>query len=378
MIDVTIDGFDILKTLKKYKVLITITLLVCTLMAIAYVIWGKKIYRSQSTFRTLELENIIIPSRIQDLKNFDYITYDSKNPERVNMYSFNLLKTDGFAKKTIEKFNLKEYFEIQETDPYKAFDITLKNYRGELVSFIYDQDSELVTINVESKDAKLSLDIVNYQIELLRNYYRSEFYRHKDDLVNFLNDRVVEVEAKKEIIDKEIKEYDEENSSYELDTKIQVILDNYFQLYQDKLMNEIDLNIARLKYGALSPQAQELAIKDSLLVQQLDKFTENTDNDPGFLTFQDIPEHILTQSTLLNEQELYSDLLSYLRLIYESSKIDRERYQQVVEIIDEAYLAGLPVKPKPTMTIIITVLVSFLLTTTLVYNYDLLRRIHQK
>merc|ERR1711879_492125 len=144
---------------------------------------GKKIYRSQSTFRTLELENIIIPSRIQDLKNFDYITYDSKNPERVNMYSFNLLKTDGFAKKTIEKFNLKEYFEIQETDPYKAFDITLKNYRGELVSFIYDQDSELVTINVESKDAKLSLDIVNYQIELLRNYYRSEFYRHKDDLV---------------------------------------------------------------------------------------------------------------------------------------------------------------------------------------------------
>jgi len=374
MINVTLDIADILKTLKKYKVLLISTILVCTSIAAIYAIWGSRYYVSQSTFRTLELQNIFIPNLNEEIADYNYITVDSNNPERVNMYSFNLLKTTNFAKKTIEKFNLANYFEITEKDSSKALDITLEKYRKDLISFIYDQDSELVTIHTESKTAKLSYDIINYQYELLNNYYKEEFFNHKDKLITFLEERIQETSIKKKIVDQKIKKYDEENSSFELDTKLEVLLTNYFEIFQKKLMNEVDLRVSEAKYGSDSPQTKELAIIDSLFTSQLASFTDNQNSNPALLSFDNIPSHIITHSTLLNEQTLYTNLLSYLNLIYESAKIDRMRYQEVLEIIDEPFISGIPSRPKPVFTIVISFVISLLLTSTLIYNYDLYRR----
>ncbi|MFA7057106.1 MAG: hypothetical protein WC155_06040 [Candidatus Cloacimonadales bacterium] len=374
MIEVTIDSSDIVRALKKYKTLLISTVLVCTAMAVAYSIWGTRYYDSKSIFRTLELENIIIPNVDAEFKNYRYLETDSNNPERINMYSYNLLKTNLFALKTIDKFNLKKYFKINESDSLKAIDHTLERYKKDLISFIYDEDSELVTIHVVSKDARFSYDILNYQYELLNDYYRNEFFKHKDKLISFLEARVLETTAQKEEIDARIKSYDEENMSFELDTKLEVLLKNYFLIYQEKLSNEIDLNIAIASYGADNPIAKDLARKDSLLTNQLADFSLNKSNDPAFLSFQNIPDHVLKHNKLLNEQSLYTNLLSYLRLIHESAKIDRLRFQEVMEIIDYPNIAGLHSKPKPALTIILTFFVSLLLTSTLIYNYDLYRR----
>lgn len=374
MIEITVDSADIIKTLKKYKVLLISTILICTAMAVAYSIWGTRYYDSESIFRTLEFENIFIPNINSDIKNYKYLTVETNNPERVNMYSFNLLKTNSFALKTIDKFNLIEYFKITEPDSLKAIDEALKKYKEELTNFIYDEESELVTIHVMSKSARFSYDIVNYQYELLEDYYRNEFFKHKDKLVSFLEARVAEATAKKEEIDSRIKSYDEENLSFELDTKLEVLLKNYFAIYQEKLANEIDMNIAIASYGADAPLARDLVRRDSLLANQLAEFSLNKNNDPAFLSFQNIPDHIFNQTKLLNEQEIYTNLLSYLHLIHESAKIDRLRFQEVLEIIDYPNIAGLHSKPKPALTIILTFIVSTLLSTVLVYNYDLYKR----
>lgn len=374
MIEITVDSADIIKTLKRYKTLIISTILICTAMAVAYSIWGTKYYDSESIFRTLEFENIFIPNVNSEFKNYKYLTVETNNPERVNMYSFNLLKTNSFALKTIDKFNLIEYFKITEPDSLKAIDEALKKYKEDLTNFIYDEESELVTIHVMSKSARFSYDIVNYQYELLEDYYRNEFFKHKDKLVSFLEVRVAEATAKKEEIDSRIKSYDEENMSFELDTKLEVLLKNYFVIYQEKLANEIDMNVAIASYGADAPLARDLARKDSLLTNQLAEFSLNKNNDPAFLSFQNIPDHILNQTKLLHEQELYTNLLSYLHLIHESAKIDRLRFQEVLEIIDYPNVAGLHSKPKPALTIILTFIVSTLLSTVLIYNYDLYKR----
>lgn len=374
MIEVTIDSTDIIKTLKKYKTLLISTILVCTSMAIAYSIWGTKYYDSVSIFRTLELENIFIPNINAELSSYKYITTDVNNPERVNMYSFNLLKTNSFALKTINKFNLEEYFDLDTSDSLKATDEAIKKYKEDLTNFIYDEESELVTIHVMSKDPHLSYEILNYQYELLNDYYKNEFFKNKDKLISFLDTRVQEALNKKEKIDSQIKDYDQENMSFEIDTKLEVLMQNYFEIYQEKLTNEIDLNIALYNYGKESHVTRELARKDSLLSQELISFSVNKDNDPAFLSFEDIPKHILTQTKLLNEQELYTDLLSYLRLIHESAKIDRLRFQEVLDIIDYPNIAGLPSKPKPALTIILTFIISSLLSTILIYNYDLYKR----
>lgn len=374
MIEVTVDSADIITTLKKYKTLLISTILICTTMAIAYAIWGTRYYASNSVFRTLELENIFIPNVNAELKNYKYITMDANNPERVNKYSFNLLKTNAFALKTIDKFKLTEYFEISEADSLLALDKTLKKYKEDLTNFIYDEESELVTIHVMSKDARFSYDILNYQYELLNDYYKNEFFKHKDKLISFLDARILETTTKQAEIEARIKAYDEENMSFALETKLEVLLQNYFALYQEKLTNEIDLNVVRTSHGANTPLARELAQKDSLLSRQLADFSLNKDKDPAFLSFQNIPDHILNQAKLLSEQDLYTNLLSYLSLIHESAKIDRLRFQEVLEIIDYPNVAGLHAKPKPALTIILTFIISTMLSTVLVYNYDLYKR----
>lgn len=374
MIEVTIESTDIIKTLKKYRGLLIFTILVCTSMAIAYTIWGTRYYNSRSVFRTLEMENILIPNSNSEAKFYKYLTMDDNNPERVNMYSFNLLKTNAFAWKTIEKFNLIDYFEVNGPDSLKVRDDALRQYKEDLTNFIYDEESELVTILVMSKDAILSYDIVNYQYDLLNNYYKNEFFKNKDKLISFLEARIIETRANKEKIDTQIKNYDEENNSFELDTKLEVLLENYFAIYQEKLTNEINLNIALANFGSESQVTKELVLKDSLLSSQLSSFTLNKENEPAFLSFQNIPQHILTQNKLLSEQLLYTDLLAYLRLVYEAAKMDRLRFQEVLEIIDYPNIAGLHSKPKPALTIILTLIISTLLSTTLIYNYDLYKR----
>lgn len=374
MIEIAIDSSDIIKTLKKYKVLLFVIIFSSSLMAIAYSLWGTRYYDSASIFRTLELENIFIPNIDSEIKNYKYLATDTNNPERVNMYSFNLLKTNEFSLKTINKFNLIEYFEITENDSLKIRDEAIKKYKEELTNFIYDEESELVTIHVMSEDPRLSYEIVNYQYELLNDYYKNEYFRHKDKLVFFLESRIAEISQKKEEIDSQIKNYDEENMSFELTTKLDALLKNYFAIYQEKLTTEIDLQIAITNYGKESKITKELVQKDSLLANQLISFTDNTNNNPAFLSFQDIPQHILNHNKLLHEQELYTDLITYLRLIYESAKIDRLRYQEVVDIIDYPNIPGLHSKPKPVLIITLTIVLSTLLSTILIYNYDLYKR----
>ncbi len=374
MIEITIESADIIKTLRKYRGLLIFTVLLCTSMAIVYSIWGTRYYNSRSVFRALEMENILVPNANSEAKFYKYLATDANNPERVNMYSFNLLKTNAFAWKTIEKFNLIDYFEITDPDSLKVRDDALKQYKENLTNFIYDEESELVTILVMSKDSRLSYDIVNYQYDLLNNYYKNEFFKNKDKLISFLEARIIETKANKEKIDTQIKNYDEENNSFKLDTKLEVLLQNYFAIYQEKLTNEIDLNIALANFGSESQVTKELVLKDSLLSSQLNSFTINKENDPAFLSFQNIPQHILTQNKLLGEQQLCTDLLAYLRLVYESAKMDRLRFQEVLEIIDYPNIAGLHSKPKPALTIILTLIISTLLSTTLIYNYDLYKR----
>lgn len=378
MIEAKIDSVDIIKTLKRYKTLLVLTVSVSLAIAIAYSIWGTRYYDSSSIFRTLEMENILIPNVNEEIANYNYIKLDPQKPERVNMYSLNLLKTNNFAWKTINKFNLIEYFEIVETDSLKIKDEALKQYKENLTNFIYDEESELVTIHVMSKDARLSYDIVNYQYELLDKYYKKEFYKHKDNLINFLSDQIAYVKNNKEKVDNEIKEYDEENNSYLLNTKLVVLLENYFTLYREKLANEIEMQIAKENYGMGMQLVDDLIKKDSLLTLQLNDFTSNEDNQAPFVNFQAIPQHLIIHNMLKTKQQLLTDLLSYLNIVYESARIDRLRHQEVVEIIDYPNIPGFHSRPKPVLIIVLAIIVSSILSSILVYNYDLFKRSNPK
>ncbi len=376
MLELILDINDIIKKCIKHKWLIIGFFLSSFTVGILFLIFGTELWTSSATIKTFKTETFTVPNSETISLNLDYFQLDILNPERENLHSSKLVDSKRFAYKTMEKFDLVNYFEIEEEDSLKTRDLCLKKYYEDVLTASYDEESELVIIRAKTKDRQLSKDIVDFQIAELRNYYLNNFFNYKSELLDFLNARLTSIELKRSLLLTELKKDEYTKNSNFLQEKVTSKLELYYSLLQKKITNEIQIDIAKKMYGELNPATEELIVKNQAIDSKLKDLEEKR---MGLISgFNDIPKNAIEHKKLEFELSIYDDLYGYVKKTIEATNIDKLREQKVLEIVDDSYLAGIRTSPDTKIVLSLCLIISLTLSfLSIVFIEDVLPRLEK-
>ena len=366
MVELTIDTLDFLQKILKYKLFIITCFLICTILAAIYAFLAPEYFSSQALIKPISQELLSFPS-----SDFEYSSMTSSNfqynvTSKNILYTQQLIKTRKFAEKTIRHFDLINYFEISEEDPFVKLDKALKLYNLKLLNVAYDQEIELIRISAVTKDKVLSRDIVQFQLDMLSEYNENEnVYRQRSTRL-FLEKRIAEVLNDLDVVDLKIKELQSNNDSYLLEEKVHFALKNYSNVFMKKLNLELKYELAKASLSESNQKVEALANEIDISEKQLLEF-ENSETDIGvFKNLNGVPQISYEYNKLVRKQEVLEQIYEYLVPIYEVTKINELKSIESFEIVDFPRVSGLRAKPKRTLLISFVALMSIILACTFV------------
>ncbi len=374
MLEITLDTFRFFAHLKRYRVMISLCFFVCTIAAFLYAFLVPEQFTSSAVFRSLKPENIKLGINSSAATNLNYLFTDPNSPERSNIYCFELLKSRRFAEDTINNFDLMKYFDIVEPDSLKAMDIALKNYSKKVIKVSYDEISELIRVSMTTQDKELSLNLVDYQLQLLDKYYNNEHIKKQREVRVFLEKRVEEVKEELHLADLAIKRFQSDNSAYQINQQIDTALDNYSQIILEKYKLELDYNLKSHVLGHDSPIVKQLALKDSLITEHIKEIESSNKENGLHKNLSKIPTYTYTYKKLIRNQKLQELMYEHLVPIYETARINELKSVHSMEIIDSPRLAGLRSKPKRALLIVFVSTMSLVLIIVYTSVLDSLRK----
>ena len=185
------DILDIFLILAKHKAFIFITTLIVSIFAVIYSLITPQYWISSAT---------ILPS--SDKQNSFSIsssflggfTSSMLGGIQSDAYALTgIMQSRTFSLDVVKKFNLIEYFEIEEPDTLISFEIAVQNLRDNVVNLGINEENGFLSISVETKDKYLSTDIANYYWMKLDEYNKLFKMTKGKQQREFIEKRLVEV-----------------------------------------------------------------------------------------------------------------------------------------------------------------------------------------
>ena len=362
MLELTLDALDFIKKINHHKVFILTVFLISTILAVLYAYLSPRYWSSTSVIRPLKQELFDVPALDEEFASISSTLLDQAESVKSMRYIEELLKSRRFALRTINRFNLLEYFEINEQDSLAALSEALKLYYWKVLRIALDEESKLIRITSMTKDRNLSKNIVKYQLSQLQDYNEQENVRKQRDLRMFLEQRINGLQLEIDGISNQIKEMQSLGNSYLLEQKVDYALKNYSQVFTKLLEAEIEYEMIKLNLSEESFELSKLDKKVNLLRSQLQKMENDKEGSSLFNNMSIIPEQLYQYHKMERKQKVLELVYEHLVPIYEITKLNEQKLIDSFEVIDPPELQGKHSKPKRAFLISFVALLSLILS----------------
>lgn len=274
-----------------------------------------------------------------------------------------IMDSRSFREDIIRRFQLINYLKITESDSLVAMDKALKIYSDKLAKASLETQSNSITLNVLTRDKKLSQAIADYNITALTHYLKYTKQIKSRIKRQFLETRSADVKARVDSLLVVSKQFEQSGKAVALDAQTASLMQMYADAVSKKMQTEIDLDLAKQQFGEDYPKVQELKLKQELLSQQIKSMeSNNAALQPVYLlNMADLPEINLQYARIQLDLMVMKQLYEYIYPLYESAKLDELKDTPAIQILDQPNLAGLYAKPKRGLLIAISGLAAFLL-----------------
>lgn len=272
-----------------------------------------------------------------------------------------------FREDVIRRFDLVSYFGIREPDSLKAMDKALNKYNDNLFSATLEQQTNVIYLSIMSKDKQLSQRIADYVIESLETYIRFQKKVKSRLSREFLEQRTLEVKTRIDTLMTMKKTLETKGKAFDLNQQTTQALELYADLVSQKILNDIELEIARQQYAESSPKVIELKTRSTLLQQKITDFENNGKGSlPKYvMNLQQIPGLNLEYNRILIDLNLMNKVYDYIYPMLEAARLAELKEMPELEIMDKPGLAGLHAYPTRSLLVFMLSLASFLLASLL-------------
>ena len=355
-----IDILDILLILAKHKNFIFITTLIVSIIAVIYSLLATQFWVSTATILPSSDKQDSFSISSSFLGGF---ASSMLGGEKSGAYSFTgIMHSRTFSLDVVKKFNLIEYFEIEEPDTLISYEAAVQNLIDNVVNFGINEENGFLSISVETKDKYLSADIANYYWLKLDEFNKSVRMTKGKLQKEFIEKRLVEVKESIDISSNTLNEFQKKYNTIDLKEQAKSVVSLYSDLASEKITNEIELEFSKQFFSEANQKIESLEARNNILNKKIVEMERNSGElKPKYiLSIDDIPDISLQYSQILLNLEIQQKIYEYLYPQYESAKIDELKDLPTIEIIDKAVPAGKRSKPKRAIICIISFICALL------------------
>jgi len=278
-----------------------------------------------------------------------------------------IMQSRTFREKVIQEFDLLRYFELGSLPADEALETALKRLQKKIVAIRFDTESELVSINVETKDKEMSRKMADYYLSELQTYLSETKLSKSKMQREFLESRVKEYRFKIDSLAVAIKDFQKQNKAIALDQQTLSLISLYSESIGKYFASEIEYELAKNQFSEGSPLLTESETKMKILGAKI-KDLENSNNSilPDYVIQIDrIPDLGLRYAQLRLNAEILKKVFEYIYPQYEIARLEELRNMPAYEIIDKPVLSGVRSRPKRAIIVVSSTVAGFLLACTL-------------
>ena len=203
-----IDILDILLILAKHKKFIIFTTLIVSIIAVIYSLLATQYWISTATILPSSDKQDSFSISSSFLGGF---ASSMLGGEQSDAYALiGIMQSRTFSLGVVKKFNLIEYFEIEEPDTLISYETAVKNLLENVVNFDINEENGFLSISIETKDKFLSSDIANYYWLKLDEYNKSVRMTKGKQQKEFIEKRLIEVKESIDVLSNTLNKFQDQ------------------------------------------------------------------------------------------------------------------------------------------------------------------------
>jgi uncharacterized protein involved in exopolysaccharide biosynthesis len=354
---------DFLIILIKYKRIIIINILLVTVAAVIISLLMENRYKSVASFISPKKKGGLFgdvtgfSSTIKDLSRTLGGKLGTVTDEAYNYLV--ILQSRTASEKVIEKFNLRQVYDIDKDKPFENVLSELENN----VSFNIEDEGNIL-ISVIDKSPVRAANIANFYIDILNEISTQLSVTEARSNRKFIEKRFNQVKADIANIEDSLEKFSKKYNVLEMKEQMKAAITVAAELQAQVEVAKIETELLNNNLGENNP----LVLQSELKVEELNKrlMSMKLGGDKNlksslnlFIPFEKVPETGIKYLRLMRDFEIQNKLLEFLYPIYEQAKIEEQKNIPVVLVVDKAVPPQKKDSPKRTIIVFLAVLLSF-------------------
>jgi len=358
-----IDILDILLILAKHKWFIIITTLIVSIAAVIFSLLATKYWVSTATILPAQEQRNQLSFGSSSLLGLgSSLLGGAFNTQGMDLIT--IMNSRTFAKDVVKEFDLINYFELEDSDSLVIMESAVRTLNENVKNIDLNDETGLISINIETKDKYLSADIANYYWQKLEKYnIESRMSKGKQKRI-FIEKRLTEVKYTLDSLSLSLNEFQKKYNTISLESQTNSVIDLYADLITQKISAEIELEYQKKYFDIYSLTIISLEQKLSIINEKIEEleFSDSHKKIKFGLNINDIPDISLKYAEIMTKLQIQKKLYEFLYPQFEAAKINELKDLPTIEIIDKGIPAGLRSRPKRARICIIAFLFALMLS----------------
>jgi tyrosine-protein kinase Etk/Wzc len=338
---------DYIYILYKWKKFLFINLLIVVILSVIYVLLLPLEYKATATI-TLPPEQQLGFSGITNLLGgkSSIASMGAKIFGGTNQSEdiiLGLLNSRSSLTKIIEKFDLMNYYEIDDNNMDKA----LKAFRKDISSD--PNEYGMIDFSVVNKDPKVCAEIANYMVSLTDSMNIELNIKAAKNNRIFIEKRYLQNVSDLRAAEDSLYKFQRKYGIIVVPDQLEVTFKAAAEVETMLMKKEMEAYVIKNLYGEDSPQYQNALEEQNLLkskVQEL-KSSKNLSSLSNVLyPFKEMPDMAIQYLRAYREVELQQTIMGFVLPMYEQAKVEEQKSIPTMLVIDKAIPPELKYSPK--------------------------------
>jgi tyrosine-protein kinase Etk/Wzc len=351
--------FEITLIFAKQKHIIIWPTVIVAIAAVAFSLLTPQKWTSTTTFKPDASSSMSLPIDISGLGGVMSSLIGGSSGDA--QYSLIILNSRSLNEKAIRKFNLIKYFKISEPDTLSAMDMALKKLKATVVKTSLNDENGLLKVSATTENKVLSKNIAEFYLTELDKYNREFKLTKGKRNRRFFESRSSEVRNVIDSLTIVLRDFQKKNKAIDISAQTSSLVTLYADIVSQKMILDLELDVARLNYSAESPVVKDLTQRQKLMADRIKDMEKNTASvKPNYIIDIDsIPDLAQKYAQLMMNLEIQKNVYEYIYPQYEAARIEELKDMPTLEVVDYPRLAGMRSYPKRGMICVVAVFLGF-------------------
>jgi uncharacterized protein involved in exopolysaccharide biosynthesis len=269
-----------------------------------------------------------------------------------------ILQSRTASEKVINKFKLRDIYEIDEDVPFEE---VLKELEDN-VNFSIEDEGNFI-ISVTDKSPNRAANMANYYVEILNEINTSLSVTEARSNREFIEKRFIQLQLDIISVEDSLQKFSKKYHVIEMEEQLKAAITVAAEIKAQTELAIIERDLLKASYGRDNPLVKQADLKVEKLSNRLAemKFGEDKNLKSSlnlFIPFEKIPEIGIQYIRLMRDFEIQNKILEFIYPMYEQAKIEEQKNIPAVLVLDKA----IPPEKKSSPKRVIIVLAAFLLS----------------